>query len=217
MNTVIPQFTPIPGGEIELFKQLGDLKTIFDVGARDDVDYLNLQPEAEHHLFEPVPEFFNILSIRAEESGAKKVFLNNFGLGDADEERGYHNGLQTFVNSWGLPDTGHYDRKLKIKHAGQYIIDSKVGQIDFFKMDTEGYELKILLGLIHHFHIIKYLQYEHWGEHNNKCIKGLLGDDFWTEEVGYRNVLCMNKKLVPEKEYLRLKQYIEDNNLAQAA
>ena len=43
--------TPISKEELELFKQLKDLKVIFDVGARTDTDYLEIWSNAQHHLF----------------------------------------------------------------------------------------------------------------------------------------------------------------------
>ena len=209
------EHTRIPEAEIELFKQLSSLKVIFDVGARTDIDYLEIWPESEHHLFEPHPKFFEVLK---EKVGNKpNVFLNNFGLGDRNEERGYHDNLQSFVGSWILSDGDARDRLLPLRNTASYINEHEINQIDFFKIDTEGFELKVLLGLIHHFGIIRFLQYEHSGKHNNDCIKGLLHDNFEIYDVGYRNSFCISKSLVHEGERDRLAKYIRDNNLSQLA
>ena len=209
--------TPIPKEELELFKQLKDLKVIFDVGARTDTDYLELWPEAEHHLFEPNPEFAEELYKKVESLKEKiNVYLNRYGLGSKNQEMGYQKGLQSFVDSEAINNpAATSDIILPIKTLDTYILENDIKQIDFLKMDTEGYELKILLGATNWFHIIKYIQYEHWGIHNNKMIIGLLQDDFEIHNIGYRNMFCMNKKLVTEEERIRLATYIVENKLCQ--
>ena len=107
------EHTPIPKEELELFKQLKDLKVIFDVGTRTDVDYLEIWPNSEHHLFEPNPEFF--LELMNKVWGKRKVFLNNFGLGDKNETRGYQAGMQAFVGSGSVLENAVADFILPIK------------------------------------------------------------------------------------------------------
>ena len=205
--------TSLPKEELELFKQLKDLKVIFDVGARTNTDYLEIWLDSQHHLFEPNP--LSCDELKRKVGDKSNVHINAFGLGDRKEERGYRDGLQSFVNSWQLSDTDTYDQKLLLMTLSEYAKEKNIEQIDFLKIDTEGFELKVLLGAIHYLDKIRFIQYEHWGTHNNKCIKGLLQDDFWTEEVGYRNVFCVNKKLVSEEERGRLRTYIEENKLAE--
>ena len=206
--------TPLPKEEIELFKQLKDLKVIFDVGARVDIDYLEIWPDAEHHLFEPNPEFFDELYKKVE--GKPNVHANKYGLGDKNQIMGYANGLQSFVDSMAINNPyAAGNLLLPMKTLDTYLLETGIRQIDFLKMDTEGYELKILLGATNWFHIIRYIQYEHWGIHNNKMIIGLLQDDFEIKNIGYRNMFCMNKKLVSEEERLRLTAYIVENKLCQ--
>lgn len=206
--------TPMPKEELELFKQLKELNVIFDVGARTDIGYLELWPESEHHLFEPNPEFFDELYKKVE--GKSNVHANKYGLGDKNQVMGYISGLQSFVTSEAINNpytTGNL--LLPMKTLDTYLLETGVKHIDFLKMDTEGYELKILLGATNWYHIIKYIQYEHWGKNNNNMIKGLLNEDFDIMGIGYRNMFCMNKKLVSEEEKARLKAYIEDNKLAE--
>ena len=206
--------TPIPKEEIELFKQLKDLKVIFDVGARTDTNYLEIWPESEHHLFEPNPEFFDELYKKVGEKS--NVHANKYGLGDKNQVVGYIEGLQSFVASEVINNpyaTGNL--LLPMKTLDTYILENNIKQIDFLKMDTEGYELKILLGATNWFHIIKYLQYEHWGKNNDLMIGGLLSEHFDALDVGYRNVFCMNKTLVNQEEKDRLSKYIVDNKLCE--
>ena len=47
----IMSYTQIPKDELKVFESLKDIKVVFDVGARDDVDYLILKPGIELHAF----------------------------------------------------------------------------------------------------------------------------------------------------------------------
>ena len=204
--------TAIPKEELELFKQLKDLKVIFDVGARTDTDYLGLWPESQHHLFEPNPEFAK--ELREKVKDKPNVFVNEFGLGDKKTEEGYQTGLQSFIDSLAINNPNvTKDLILSIKSLDDYIRERELGRIDFLKIDTEGYELKILLGAMNWYHVIKYIQYEHWGKSNNLMIRGLLSEHFDAFDVGYRNVFCINRNLVDSTERQRLATYIVDNKL----
>ena len=201
--------TSIPKEELELFKQLKDLKVIFDVGARTDINYLEIWPESEHHLFEPHPLFYGELMKKV--GNKPNVHINWFGLGDREEIKGYNEGLQAFLGSGSCPENGKADLTLSVKTLSAYTLEHEIKRIDFLKIDTEGYDLKVLLGATNDFHIIKFIQYEHWGKHNNLMIKGLLSENFDCCDVGYRNVLCFNKSLVEAEEQARLKNFIVDN------
>ena len=205
------EHTPLPKEELDLFKQLKDLKVIFDVGARTDIEYINLCPDSEHHLFEPNPEFAK--ELREKIKDKSNVIINEFGLGDKEERRGYLQGFQAFLGSGSTLENTMPDLILPIKTLDWYTREHNIKQIDFLKIDTEGHDLKVLLGVTNWFHIIKFIQYEHWGKHNNLMIKGLLSEDFDTMDVGYRNVFCMSKTLVNEEERNKLKEYIINNKL----
>lgn len=205
-------YSPIPKEELDLFKQLKDLKVIFDVGARDDADYLEIWPDSEHHLFEPNPGFFEELLKKTRDRD--NVFVNNFGLGDKNEERGYMDGQQTFVGSEALPQEGNArDRLLPIKKLDDYCKEKGIKEIDFLKIDTEGFDYKVLVGGEETLKNTRFIQYEHWDDKDEFHL--LLGDDFEMEYIGYRNVFCMSKTLVPQKEKERLIQYITQNKMAE--
>lgn len=181
------EHTKIPDEELEVFKSLKDLKVIFDVGARADIDYLELNPKAEYHLFEPNPEFF--AQLKEKVVGKKNVHLNNYGLGDVAGKFEYSNFSQAFVEGE-CPLIG-IDQILEIKTLDDYIEKNNIKRIDFLKIDTEGYDYKVLLGGKKAIKLAKYIQYEHWDDLQQ--FHGLLGDDFIMEYIGYRNVLCTRK------------------------
>lgn len=203
------EHTAIPTEELEVFKALKDIKIVFDVGARVDIDYLRLKPDIELHAFEPNHGFFkSLVKIVAEHGGKGKVYLNRFGLGDIAGWFPYNVGRQAFLGGEcpiNRPDVG-----LEISTLDNYVKENKIKSIDFLKIDVEGYEYKVLLGGKKTIPKCKYIQYEHWD--NKQEYHDLLEKRFDMEYIGYRNVLCMNKKLVDKKTRQELKDFIRKNN-----
>mgnify|MGYP001605837434 CR=1 FL=1 len=201
--------SPIPKEELELFKQLKDLKVIFDAGARTDIDYLEIWPESEHHLFEPNPEF--VKELRKKIKNNPNVFINEFGLGDKQEKRGYQTQNQAFIGTDNVPNTGTSDLILPLKTLDWYVKTNNIKQIDFLKLDTEGYEFRAILGAKKTLKNVRFIQYECWSDAGG--IRTLLRDRFHVEDIGYRNSLAINYDLVDESERLKLVDYIVDNRL----
>ena len=181
--------TPIPKEELEIFRNLKDVKVVFDVGARTDSDYLNIKPKAVYHLFEPNPEFFKELKAKIKR---KNVFFNNYGLGDKKGIVWYKKGNQSFVDSdnvLSMNTTG--DWLLPIKTLDWYIKKNNIKRLDFLKIDTEGFDYRVLIGGKKALKMAKYIQYEHWDD--KECFHKLLEKDFNMEYIGNRNVLCTRK------------------------
>ena len=181
------EHTKISVEEIEVFKNLKDLQVIFDVGARTDVEYLDIYPNAEYHLFEPNPEFFAQLKERV--GDRENVHLNIYGLGDIEGTFEYNNFYQAFHGGEAPIEGSH--QILPIKTLDWYIKENNIKRIDFLKIDTEGYDYKVLLGGKEAVKLAKYIQYEHWDDLQE--FHDLLDSQFDMEYIGYRNVLCTRK------------------------
>lgn len=173
--------TAIPDDELNVFKSLKDVKVVFDVGSRDDVDYLIIKPDIELHAFEPNPIFFKQLSDQL--AGRKNVFLNNYGLGDKTETRCYNEGNQGFADAVVGP-------VLPIRKLDWYVKRYKITKIDFLKIDTEGWDFKVLLGGRKAIKICRYIQFEHFND--AEIFKSLL-KDFDFDYIGGRNYICTRK------------------------
>ena|SRR3990167_1004097 len=198
--------TVIPQDELEVFRNLKNIRVVFDVGARTDTDYLEIRPKAVYHLFEPAPDFFKELK---EKIGSKKnVYLNNYGLSDVEENLRYSSGLQAFESGEANKEGG--DMLLPLKTLDWYVKEYNIKRIDFLKIDTEGYDYKILKGGLETIKITKYIQYEHWD--NLQQFHDLLGEEFEVEYIGYRNVLCISRKLVNFGECEKLKTFLHAGN-----
>lgn len=200
--------TKIPEAELRVLKKLPDLKVIFDVGARVDVDYIKMFPKAEFHLFEPNPEFFQELMKLATDSKfikSAKVNLSNFGLGDMEEIKPYNSDIQSFLQDGNI--------KLPIRTLNGYVKKEGITKIDFLKIDTEGWDYRVLTGGLSILPQTKFIQYEHWND--KEIFHTLLERDFVMEYIGYRNVLCMNKKLVDKSVRDKIIKFIRKNKFGE--
>lgn len=195
--------TLIPPEELDVFTKLEDIQVVVDVGARADTDYMRLKPHIELHAFEPHPEFF--LELKEAMGERENVYLNDYGLGDEEGDFPYNDGVQGFVG--GEAPVSEGARMLTVKTLDWYIQEKGITRIDFLKIDVEGYDFKVLLGGKKALKMTKYLQYEHWDD--KEQFHKLLEKDFDMEYVGYRNVLCMSKKLVPKKTRSALSGYLK--------
>lgn len=195
--------TSIPPEELEVFKHLPDVEVVIDVGARADTDYLDLKPGITLHAFEPHPEFFKELQ---EAVGDRpNVYLNNYGLSDVEAETPYSDQLQAFMG--GEAPTSSWERILPLKTLDWYVEENNICLIDFLKVDVEGYDYKVFVGGKKAVEMSRFIQYEYWDDLEE--FEFLFKEEFDMEYIGYRNVLCMNKKLVPQETREKLTEYID--------
>lgn len=177
------EHTAIPEDELKVFASLENIKVVFDVGARDDVDYLIIKPDIELYAFEPYLTFFE--QLQAQIGKREKVFLNNFGLGNKEGIFSYNLGSQA-IDEGTVRAT-----KVVVKTLDWYVKKNGIKQIDFLKIDTEGYDLKVLLGGKKSIKLCRYIQYETWD--NEKEFVNLLKGNFGFDYIGGRNVICTRK------------------------
>lgn len=190
MSFVETQHTRMPESELDFFKSLRNIKIVFDVGARDDDEYTRLKPGIDLHAFEPNPQFFRQLQ---QKIGTRPhTYLNNYGLGDVEGEFGYDPLLQALEG--GMAQVArNLMQKFQVKTLDWYIEKNNIKRIDFLKIDTEGYDYKVLLGATKALTITRYVQYEHWDPGTKMGFHDLLEKDFYMTYIGHRNVLCERK------------------------
>ena len=190
-----------------------NIHCIFDVGCRSDTEFIEFTGEV--HYFDPVKKF--IEELKKQHFSNKISYFNNFGLGEENKEIYYYPAYQSFydrINSCRKSDDSN-KTLLCIKKGKDYIIDNNIKNIDFLKIDTEGYELNVLRGFEDCLENVKIIQFEYGGtflENNKKLIevinyleeKGFykfsyltnygteLIKDF-TDHYKYCNIVCINK------------------------
>lgn len=203
-------------GEFKFFTDIkNNINIIFDVGCRADSEFIDFSGEV--HYFDPVNEFIEKLK---ENKNLNKIsYFNNFGLGEDNKELYYYPRYQSFydrINGCSVSDDAN-KIILNIKKGKDYIISNNIKNIDFLKIDTEGYELNVLKGFEEYLENVKIIQFEYGGtflDNNTKLIdvvnylqqKGFYkfsyltndGDgtelitDF-TDHYQYCNIVCINK------------------------
>lgn len=162
-NFIYP--TRIFESERLLFKKIyPHCKIVFDVGARFDVDYIEISKgnQIEYHLFEINPFFFEKLKKKLSLfNNTERIIANNIGIGD---RAGF---LDYFVKTQSLfkrPTDGPRSlvklKKLPIITLHSYLKKSKIKRIDFLKTDIEYYDYFALLGLKSYLKKIKFIQFE---------------------------------------------------------
>jgi FkbM family methyltransferase len=201
-------------GEFNFFMKIKDnINVIFDVGCRSDSEYVKFTGEV--HYFEPVNKF--IEELKKIKNLNEISHFNNFGLGEDSKELYYYPKYQSFydrINSCSVSDNSN-KIILHVKKGKDYVISNNIQNIDFLKIDTEGYELKVLQGFEDYLRNVKIIQFEYGGtflDNNTKLIdvinyleqKGfhkfsyltnygtVLITDF-TDHYQYCNIVCVNK------------------------
>lgn len=177
--------TAIPDDELEVFASLEDVQVVFDVGARDDVDYLILKPGIELHAFEPNPQFFKELTENVKDTS--NVYLNNFGLGEKKGHFFYNHSSQLVTTTPCEEEDG-----VPVRRLDDYVREHKIQRIDFLKMDVEGGELGVLKGAKKTIPLCRYIQYEE-NRDGDKIKKLLIARDFTPFYIGGRNYMCVRK------------------------
>ena len=201
-------------GEEKFFMAIkNNINIIFDVGCRDNSEYINFSGEV--HYFDPINKFIEILK---NQTNLNKIsYFNNFGLGNENKEVYYYPRYESFynrINSCRINDDSN-KILLNIKKGNDYVINKKIQNIDFLKIDTEGYELEVLQGFEDFLINIKIIQFEYGGtflDNNIKLIdvikylesKGFYNFSYLTnngpilitdfkDHYQYCNIVCINK------------------------
>lgn len=141
-------------GEFYLLDRLAgfNIQTVFDVGANKG-EYTNACltkfQAARIHAFEIVPETHArfISNVRSD-----RVVINNFGLADrpGDIEINYNpkkDGLSSLIEGTDINKGQWTTRGVEIRCGDEYCRANDIKSIDFLKMDVEGAENLVLLGL----------------------------------------------------------------------
>tara|TARA_B100000963_G_scaffold357254_1_gene378992 strand:- start:735 stop:1394 length:660 start_codon:yes stop_codon:yes gene_type:complete len=130
---------------------------IFDIGSNlgmfSEV-LLDIYPNIQIHAFEPVKEYYEY-SIKKLELPKNNVKINNFGLSNKSEEKYIFIDSKENTNNpgWNTYIQEKTQQKMnkiktKLKTLNEYCLDNNITQIDFIKIDTEGFEAYVLDGFL---------------------------------------------------------------------
>lgn len=150
------KYDNFPETEVEFFELIKKYcKVIFDVGCRDDIDYLkkSFDESREFHLFDPDVNFITnienqISNLPDTDDIENVVYLNAYGLGKESGVLKYYENTQSFVFR---KNSGHAlsqdnGTEYEIKTLDEYCAENSINEIDFLKVDIEGMEYDFFQG-----------------------------------------------------------------------
>jgi FkbM family methyltransferase len=170
----------------------------------------------EVHYFDPMPKFIESLSQKPIKNC--KYVLNDFGLANVNATLAYYPKYQSFFDRVNSCKKSDRDNKiyLNIRKADKYIEDNNIDQIDFVKIDTEGYEFEVIKGFSQHLRKVGIIQFEYGGTFLDNNVKlaevicylkaqgfsrfsyltktGLHHIDDMSDHYQYCNIVCFNEK-----------------------
>jgi FkbM family methyltransferase len=134
-------------------KVIRQCRVVFDVGANQGMFtklVLDINPNAHVHCFEPSEYTFQLLASNAFPSN---VVCNNLALGSRREEGILYvyedgGGLNSLHNRFldHLHIAPKAREKILLETVETYCTTRQIREIDFMKVDTEGFEFQVMLG-----------------------------------------------------------------------
>ena len=186
-------------GELFFYNSIkNNINIIFDVGCKDDSIFLDFNKEV--HYFDP--NLDNIDSLSSINNNNSKSYFNNFGLSDNNEDIFYYPHYDSFINRTKTLNFNNDNKViLKVKKTKDYIVENNITNIDFLKIDTEGYELKIIKGFEDMLNIVQIIQFEYGGTYIDANIK-LEEIILYLKSFGFENFCYLSSdKLIPIIDY----------------
>lgn len=137
---------------VKLFKILAaNSETILDIGANIGCTAILFGELSKNvYAFEPSPTTFSYLEKNISNSGRNNVFLQNIGLGAESSESTLtfspSNRSGGFVSNQTQASAGHTIEKIVIRQLDEVVSSLDLQDIDFIKIDVEGFEGHVLRG-----------------------------------------------------------------------
>ena len=218
---------------INFLKKNSDIKNIVDVGGhRGETIKMFLRNFSLNSIFsfEPSKKNFEYISSNLDNLRKKnkltKIVIFNYGLGEKNFTTYLNNTAESSSSTINAinKNSKYYKKKLKylmvsdvdyiikselihIKTLDNFFENESIKHIDLLKIDTEGYELKILKGISKNFKNINYIYFEH--HYNNMIKKNYVFSDihYLLKSYNFRQVFKI--KMPFRKTF----EYIYQNNL----
>jgi FkbM family methyltransferase len=166
------------GESIELFSKNFIIKKIISFEASPiNFEYLKKKIEENKQGYNNTEIILENIALGAED---KIIELNQFDesssstIKEIDEESKYYKRKFRLINFLNKKET-YQKLKIKISKLKDYIEKHNIEKIDFMKIDTEGYEFEILLGLENKIKLVDIIMFEH--HYDNMIKKGYTFED----------------------------------------
>ncbi len=190
--TLFNNSNPNTNGEMAFHSKLPEGLVVFDVGSRNDSWFLSYPGFV--HYFDPDPIFINELRENTKNKN-KNSFFNAFGLSDESGCLAYYPKHQSFINR--IISTGKDDienaKTLELRTAKEYIEQQNIEHIHFLKIDTEGYEWKVIKGFSDCIERVSLIQFEYGGTFQDSGTK-LLDVVEWLKDKDFKKFFYLGPR-----------------------
>jgi FkbM family methyltransferase len=133
---------------LDFERLLPRVDTVLDVGANEGqtaLSFVQAFPEARVYSFEPVPSTYSALEERT--SNEPNIHCFQIALGDHDGdatiELSEKSGQNSLLNA---AEPGPGTATVRVTTGDVWASDHEVEHVDVLKVDTEGYDLQVLVG-----------------------------------------------------------------------
>ena len=207
--------------------KLKEKAVIFDVGAHhgETIKKFNKKLSIKKiYSFEASPVNFRILLKNINKFNSSKFEIYNFALGEKLSNSFINQTIESSSSTINKLNkkSRYYFRKLKvlkIKDKDQYykripikiitldkfIEEKKISSIDLLKIDTEGYEFKVIKGLDQNHNIIRFIYFEH--HYDDMIIKDYKFNDINKLLKLYGFKMILKSKMIFRKSF----EYVYEN------
>lgn len=140
---------------------------LFDVGIKDRIVYPKHKGLVQH-CFEPNITSYDNVKSKADSN----IIINYLALGNTKMTANYYSHSQSINKRvyYGCDEKCSCRNHVDMTTVDQYCSDNKISQIDFLKINTEGYELEILKGATKMLPRIKFIQFAYGGTYPDNNI-----------------------------------------------
>jgi FkbM family methyltransferase len=151
-------------GELKLFKAIyGQCKTIVDVGARYDVDYVTISKDngIAYYLFEANPNFYKKL-LKNIKKFDENIIAENLAIGEKSGFVEYYTDSESILkNTTAVKNSNKkLSDTLPMISLNEYLNNVGIMEIDFLKTDIEEYDYFALIGLEGLLNNCRFIQFE---------------------------------------------------------
>jgi FkbM family methyltransferase len=152
-------------GELEIFRKIyTECEVIFDVGARYDIDYIEISKgnNIKYFLFEINPKFFKKLSKKILKISGEDITLENIGIAEKNKEMFYYSDSESVLQSTTAVhfSSKRLSRSLPVTSLDSYVKKAGISTVDFLKTDIEEYDYFALVGFSLNIKKCKFIQFE---------------------------------------------------------
>jgi FkbM family methyltransferase len=132
----------------KLYNLINDKMTIIDIGTNIGETLLNfakINQNGINYGFEPVPYLYQRATKNIELNNFKNIILNNVAL--SDEKGSLFFQIPNNNNSGGISmNKENNGKEVKAITLDDFVNENQISQIDFIKIDVEGFEMNVLKG-----------------------------------------------------------------------